>query len=363
MVLAAPAWHTKSSAPDRQGAGEVVEALASAFCGTRLADRYEVSEEEGGVLRIAQETGVAAAALPDAAAARAALLAPLQLVFGVGPATVTRLKAAGCRSIEDLRCHRRFATEAESVLADWRGDGHAGDSSGAVARAGVGEAGLGEKGSEPDLLGLCQRLTRRMGGAGHVLSSLACGLVEPGEIAFLDTETLGLSGQAIFLCGIGRFEAGRLMVEQFLAPDVASEQAMLGLALERLGQARVLVTYNGLTADVAWLRQRCFYYRMGRPAELPHVDLVYGTRHCFVREDGVLDNARLPTVQERLLGMARPEVDLPSWAIPGVYDAYARSGGELEGMLVPVVEHNRSDLEALVSLLEKLAWRAVETVA
>lgn len=353
MVPAAPAWHggnaaprarLSGAAPDTPGAGEVVEALVSEFGGTRLADCYQIAEEEGGVLRITQETAMSAAALPDAAAARAALLAPLRLVFGVGPATVARLQAEGCRSVADLRCHHRFAREALSVLGDWVDDG-------------------GQLGREPNLLGLCQRLTRRLGGAGHMLSSLACGLVEPGEIAFLDTETLGLSGQAIFLCGIGRFEAGRFLVEQFLAPDVASEQAMLALALERLARARVLVTYNGLNADVAWLRQRCFYYRMASPAELPHVDLVYGTRHCFVREDAVLDNARLPTVQEHLLGMARPEVDLPSWAIPGVYDAYVRSGGELEGMLVPVLEHNRSDLEALVALLEKLAWRAVGSFA
>lgn len=307
----------------------------------RLADRYDVVTEPGElgrlhVVRPATGGGVAdpmpALKLPPADAARAALLSRLELVPGIGPVTAAALRSAGVRSVEELVGTPRHGPGAEEVCAEW---------------------------AAGDLVAVGHRLQRRLAGRGHMLASLLAACAEPSSIAFLDLETLGLGGNVVFLCGVARALDGQVHVEQFLAPGYADEPALLDRVLAVLGDARVVVTYNGRTADMTWLRSRCFYHGLADVPEVAHVDLVFGTRRRFVHDEPVLGDARLGTVQHGLLGAARPEHDVPSAAVPEIYQEYARTG--CEGLLVPVLDHNLSDLTALVSLLgrmcdEALAW-------
>lgn len=91
---------------------------------------------------------------------------------------------------------------------------------------------------------------------------------------------------------------------------------------------------------------------------MAHLDLLYGTRRRWIYEEARLPDARLPTVQRQLLGLDRPAHDVPSHLVPQLYDAYTASP-EDECLLVPIIDHNRSDIEALASLLELLCAEAL----
>lgn len=313
----------------------VVDEVRAAFGALRLADRYNVTEiatERGTIRLVEHPPAVRLDPLPLAGDIRRALLSRLELVPGIGPVTAARLRGAGVRSITDLAdAAERHRGAADAICAEW-------------------EAG--------DLVAVSDRLRGRLAGRGHLLATLLAGCVDPGDIVFVDVETLGLAGNTIFLCGVGRLGPDGLSVRQLLAPGYADEPAMLAAVLAELADARVLVTYNGRTADVVWLRSRCFYHGLPPVPEPVHVDLVFGTRRRFLRDDTVLSDARLPTVQRALLRTARPVGDVPSAAVPELYQEYVRTG--CEGLLVPILDHNRSDLEALVLLLSRLCAEAMD---
>lgn len=311
----------------------VVEQVRAAFGHVALADRFTVTEErrpDGTVLVVDHPPAVRLAPLPSAEDVRAALLSHLELVPGIGPVTAQRLRAEGIRTVADLVEPSRHAAGAAEVAAEWEAD---------------------------DLAAVGERLRSRLAGRGHLLATLLAGCVDPADIAFVDLETLGLAGNAVFLCGVGRLGPDGLAVRQYLAPAHADEPAVLASALDELADARVVVTYNGRTADVVWLRSRCFFHGLAPVPDVLHLDLVFGTRRRFVRDDAVLVDARLPTVQRRLLRVRRPVCDVPSAAVPELYQTAVRDG--CAGLLVPVLDHNRSDLEALVLLLSTLAAEAM----
>ncbi len=317
----------------------LVERLRGDLGPVSLTDRFDVTTEITATGRVHvvrpgsaanRQVRQAAASLPSAGDARAALLSRLELVHGIGPVTAASLRAGGTWTVEDLVGTDRHGSGAAEVCAEW-------------------EAG--------DLVAVADRLQRRLAGRGHMLAALLAACVDPAEIVFFDLETLGLAGNVVFLCGIGRIVDGIFAVEQYLAPGHADEPVLLERVLRVLGEARVVVTYNGRTADLVWLRSRCFYHGLPDPPELAHVDLVFGTRRRFVRDQPVLDDARLATVQDQLLGIGRPAYDVPSAAVPDIYQEYVRTG--CEGLLVPVLEHNGSDLLALVALLGRMCDEAL----
>jgi uncharacterized protein YprB with RNaseH-like and TPR domain len=259
------------------------------------------------------------------------VLSRLDLVWGVGQATASRLRQAGMTTVEDLLHLFEYRDRAAEVIAEWD---------------------LGR------LPSLCTRLTRRLGGVGHLLSALVCSQVELERVVFFDLETLGLWNNPIFLAGVGRFRDGAFEVNQFLAPGYAHEPGVLARASAELEGAQVVVTFNGRTADMPWLVNRVFYHGLPAVPELAHVDLIHGVRRRFRIDEDFLPDARLPTVQRHLLAHDRPVFDVPSWLIPTLYQEYAKRGARSEGLLVPVVDHNCSDLEALAVLLEVLCREA-----
>ncbi|MHB1504459.1 MAG: ribonuclease H-like domain-containing protein [Acidimicrobiales bacterium] len=312
--------------------------IRTAFAGVRLQERYEVAIEPVGecvVHRIVQNCPVSPPALPSPATVRRVLIGRLDLVRGIGPRIAARLSGAGVRTIEELTdplAHPHHARAAAHVMDEI-------DSS--------------------DLLAISSRLRERFRGHGHLMSSLLAGMVGINDIAFIDTETLGLDNNMIFLIGIGRFVEGSFLVQQFLAPRHADESAILSRAIGSLGGLRVLVTYNGRTADLPWIASRCLYHGIDPPPEIAHIDLLYGTRYRYQRAEQSIPDARLPTVQSHLLGTKRPAHDVPSFMVPQLYDAYTQSPDD-EGLLIPVIDHNRSDIEALAILLGKLCAEAAD---
>lgn len=222
------------------------------------------------------------------------------------------------------------------------------------------------------------------------------------QAIFLDTETTGLAGgtgTTAFLVGIGYFErvgaqfiapypvaadegamncapttpnphhpqpttysathhptpTTHFVIRQFFMRDFAEERAMLLALAEALERFRYVVTFNGKSFDWPLLETRYVLARLAcpRPPEL-HLDLLHPSRRLW-REQ--LESCSLGVLEEAILGHRR-DLDVPSWAIPGLYAAFLRYGEA--GPLRRVFTHNRHDLLSLVTLASQLGRRLAD---
>jgi uncharacterized protein YprB with RNaseH-like and TPR domain len=179
------------------------------------------------------------------------------------------------------------------------------------------------------------------------------------EALFLDTETTGLShgaGTVAFLIGLGWFEGDEYILEQLLLDDYDQEQAQLHRLLERLEGKRYLVSYNGKSFDRSVLENRLVIHRFMSHKEahlrlMPHLDLLHVGRRIY---SGLLENHRLGTLEEEILGFHRPD-DIPGELVPQYFFRYLLSGiGEhIEGVL----KHNFDDVLSLLHLADELLTR------
>jgi hypothetical protein len=164
----------------------------------------------------------------------------------------------------------------------------------------------------------------------------------------LDTETTGLAtaaGTLAFLVGLARWDGTEFHQTQLLLPDHADEPALLAAIADWITPDAWLVTYNGRGFDWPLIEAR--YRLAGRPApaHAGHLDLLPFVRRVFRHR---MDDARLRTVEEQLLGVSRVG-DVEGWEIPGIYLDVLR-GGPVEA-LAGVVIHNEKDVRSLGLLL------------
>lgn len=150
------------------------------------------------------------------------------------------------------------------------------------------------------------------------------------------------------MIGLARFEPGGLALTQYTTATMAAEAAMLEALLAALGDAPILVSYNGRSYDRPLLSTRLKLARLPDPLlALPHLDLLHPTRR---RWRAVLPNCRLSTVEQHCLGLVR-EHDLPGSEAPAAWLTYLRGGNA--ALLRRVGEHNAQDLASLAALLLK----------
>lgn len=169
---------------------------------------------------------------------------------------------------------------------------------------------------------------------------------------FLDTETTGLSGGTgtfPFLIGLGWFEENSFITCQLFARDFSEEGAVLRYLSELASEKEFLVTFNGKAYDINLLATRFILNRShDRLAGMSHIDLLHPSRRLFAHR---LENARLSTIESRILGVRR-EGDVPGFEIPQRYFDWLRQN---DGMfLKDVFEHNRLDIISMASLLKHL---------
>ncbi len=170
----------------------------------------------------------------------------------------------------------------------------------------------------------------------------------PGTLC-LDLETTGLSAFPLFLGGVlSAGPGGRPEVRQYLARDYSEERAVVSLLLAETAAAAALVTYNGRSFDVPYLRARAAACGVPFALDLPHRDLLHECRRAYRDR---LPDCRLATVEARILGVPRV-ADLPGREVPAAYHAFVRTGDPRD--LARVMEHNRRDLEALAALIPRL---------
>jgi len=184
---------------------------------------------------------------------------------------------------------------------------------------------------------------------------------DPAQWLFLDTETTGLSGGTgtyAFLVGLGWWEEGKFVVEQVFMRNHAEEPSLLLDVLERLGQRRVLVTFNGKSFDWPLLVTRFQMTRTGpAPEPLAHLDLLHPARQIWRLS---LKSVALTSLERHVLGFHRG-ADIPSETIPQRYFEFLR-GGPSEPM-VEVFRHNQMDIRGLAVLALRIAGLLADPAA
>lgn len=259
--------------------------------------------------------------LPSQENAEEAFLAELRLLFGVGCAHEEQLREEGHTSIRSLLGHPRWSKAAQALLEDW---------------------------GQPLSPDRVQATLSHWLPASHPLFRQLLGLVQREEILFFDLETLGLGGTPIILAAVARLTEAGIQITQYLARSLDEEIALLEQIDREMANTSLLISYNGKAFDWPYLRERTAYYGLrSNQTAICHIDLLHHARRAF---QDCLPNMRLETL-EKLLGVQRGE-DLPSEAVPEFYSTYLETGNP--GPLVPIVNHNRQDVESLVILLARL---------
>jgi uncharacterized protein YprB with RNaseH-like and TPR domain len=179
------------------------------------------------------------------------------------------------------------------------------------------------------------------------------GAIPRERFVCFDTETTGLAGGVgtkAFMIGTTQWCGAELVTRQLYLTALAGEAAMLDAFASALPADAILVSYNGRSYDAPLLKGRYRMHRQAHPFESrTHLDLLHPTRRAY---RGVWENCRLITIERYLLGIDRGD-DLPGAQAPAAWLAYLR--GQESRSLGRVLDHNRSDLVTLATLLEHFA--------
>ncbi len=165
---------------------------------------------------------------------------------------------------------------------------------------------------------------------------------------FLDLETCGLASSTIFLAGTMHWNGEDFVLRQYFARHYGEEGPLLRALDEAMAGFEFLVTFNGKTFDVPFLRGRAVVH--GARLALPpgHLDLLHLARR---RWRGDFADCRLKTLESRVCRRRRVG-DVPGEEVPGLYHDYVRHGDPYR--LVPVFHHNLLDVITMAEILRAL---------
>lgn len=173
-------------------------------------------------------------------------------------------------------------------------------------------------------------------------------------LAFLDTETSGLSGGTgtyAFLVGVGRFIGESFHLAQFFMRDPSEEPALLEGLMDFLAPCSGLVTFNGKAFDAPLLVTRYLLHSIPIPfKEFSHLDLLPLARRLWRDR---LPSRALKYLEENILIAPRSIEEVPGYEIPYLYFDYLRTGNA--GPLKGVFYHNAMDVVALAALMNHMA--------
>lgn len=247
------------------------------------------------------------------------MISDLKVLPGIGPVNERLLKKQGYGTVEDLERHPRWKKQAYEYmeLVDTK------------------EVGAVQK-------WLWQRFPK-----SHPLLHYLAGFCQDHDFAIVDIETLGLSERPIILLGIAKPTKDHICTTQFLLRDIPDEPGAIWAMLAQLDPKLSLITYNGKSFDIPYIKQRLAYYGLDAYIDNPNFDILHFTRRALKPK---LTDCKLETV-EKYLGIKR-DINIPGALVPHFYDTYLRTKNV--GPLTPIVEHNRQDLLTLGTLFSKL---------
>ena len=277
-----------------------------------------VSNEHGDCYSIADEC-VSKFKKVDYDESRRLIISDLKIIPGIGPIREQTLKEQGYMTIEDLKNHPIWQKPAREFLKM-----------------------IDAKEVGPTQNWLWQRLPK-----SHPLVHYLAGFCKDEDLAVIDIETLGLSERPIVLLGIAKPGEKRICTSQFLLRDISDEIGAIWEFISHLEAGSSLITFNGRSFDIPYIRQRLAYYGMEASLSNPHFDILHFTRRALGSR---LVDCRLDTV-EKYLGIKR-DINIPSALVPQFYDTYLKTRNV--GPLVAIVEHNKQDLITLTSLFSRL---------
>jgi hypothetical protein len=299
----------------------------------------EVVENDYGTCYRLTATARGALHRGDAEKTRQDLLGSVSLVRGIRDKTRARLEEQGYKTLADLENHPRFCGESKRIRE------------------------LLESGSTEEL---SEVIGARMSKSSPAVLGLS-GLHDDADFLFLDLETMGLfAGQPLVVAGLARLGPDNtVMVDQYVVRDFPDELALLHEVNRRVGDHKVMVTYNGKSFDLPFLTGRSAYYGIGLRSPGVHFDLLHFCRRAWGRKRGLslrrapcdseglspLSSVSLRSIEQTILGISR-ETDLPGELVPEFYYEYLRTGNA--GFLKPIVDHNRQDVESLVNVFSSL---------
>lgn len=234
----------------------------------------------------------------------------LQLIYGIGPTTAAKLNEAGYYTLNDLTRHTKWGKAAIEILRII---------------------------STKDY----SRLARYGASDLQLLS-----FFEPEEIIFIDIETLGLYYiHPVFLVGMLSFKEGQGKILQLLARNPIEEKALLFDTINWISKATIIVSFNGRSFDVPYLKGRMRFQGLDDVINAFHFDLLRQTRKNYRSQ---LPNCRLLTIERHLFHQERID-DLPGSQVAEYYQRYLDS--EDWCYLKPILEHNACDLLSMAKLL------------
>ncbi len=201
-----------------------------------------------------------------------------------------------------------------------------------------------------DLCRQFENLVENPGSRLHARLRETCGgEPSPGDLLFMDIETTGLSNVPLFLIGVMCWEDGSLWVKQFLARTYAEEAAVIGAFVEEVRRHKALVTFNGKSFDVPYIRTRAVGIGVPFTCELNHIDLLHEGRRAWKQE---LPNCKLQTLEVLVCGHSERVGDIPGAEIGEAYHAFVRNGDARQ--MVQILTHNMLDLVTLAEILMHL---------
>jgi uncharacterized protein len=177
----------------------------------------------------------------------------------------------------------------------------------------------------------------------------------PTHVAFIDTETTGLSlgaGTYTFLIGVGTFEEEAFVVRQFFMRNPAEERAQLHLVEEALRCCTGIVSFNGRSFDMPLINNRFVLAAMPLPLiGAPHLDLLPPARRLWKARWG---SCSLGNLERNVLAFQRTAEDVPGYLIPDIYRQYYLTGVATEA-LAHVFYHNLEDIASMAVLGARMA--------
>lgn len=167
----------------------------------------------------------------------------------------------------------------------------------------------------------------------------------PEDVIFMDIETTGLGSATLFLIGVMVWHRDGLEVRQYLARNYAEEAAVISLFADDCGTRLLLITFNGKSFDLPFIRNRALVTGVPFAAELRHFDLLHESRRVW---KDALPNCKLQTL-ERFVCKRLRHGDIPGDQIADAYHTYVRSGDARQ--VVTILKHNLLDLVTLADLM------------
>ncbi len=169
-------------------------------------------------------------------------------------------------------------------------------------------------------------------------------LLDPSRIMFMDIETCGLDLEPLFLIGAAYFTGDSFKIIQLFARDLSEERTLLEFYKNLLGHYDYLITYNGRSFDIPYIRSRGNEYKLSFQEDFIDIDLLIEVRRRWKTR---LPDCRLQTVEKCILERNR-KGDIPGRDIPAAYHNYIRTGNASK--IKDILEHNVIDIISMIEI-------------